>query len=271
MSEDLGGDNFTNIASAAWGDNRLDIVGLASNGSYLHKAWTGDGWYPSSDGPWECLDDDDDVAKTFFSKPAVVSWGAGRLDIVGLSADDGALLHKYYQKQDWSKWESLGGGPFIQNPVATSWGTNRLDFWAIDSEGELNHKYWDGTQWKGWKQLGGSFSDTPQVVHWNESKIDIVGKGLDDSVFYLKSFDGSKWNPSGKDWYRLAGPFASEPGLLAKHETNFLYIFGVDEEDALQMQIWTGYDWQPGYNQTWSLGSFANVDRMGSKQTALEL
>lgn len=217
-SEDLGGEDITVTASAAWGDNRLDIVGLTTNGSYVHKAWTGDGWYPpSDDSSWESLDDNDNF--TFFSNPAVVSWGEGRLDVIGLSADDGALLHKYYQS-GWSKWENLGGGPFIQNPVATSWGEKRLDFWAIDSEGELNHKYWDGTKWKGWEQLGGSFSDTPKVVHWNDSKIDIVGKGLDDEIFYLKSFDGSKWNPSGKDWHKIAGPFASEPGLLAKHETS---------------------------------------------------
>lgn len=219
-SEDLGGEDITAIVSTTWGDNRLDIVSLATNGSYLHKAWTGDGWYPSSDGPWESLDDDGREAD-FFSNPAVVSWGVGRLDIIGLSANGGTLLHKYYQG-DWSKWENLGGGPFIQNPVATSWGENRLDFWAIDSEGELNHKYWDGTQWQEWEQLGGSFSDTPKIVHWNKSKIDIVGKGMDDDVFYLKSFDGSKWNPSGKAWYQLAGPFASEPGLLAKHETSKL-------------------------------------------------
>lgn len=151
----------------------------------------------------------------------MVSWGAGRLDVLGLSAeDDAALLHKYWQQDHWSEWENLGGGPFVQNPVATSWGENRLDFWAIDSEGELNHKYWDGTQWQGWEQLGGSFGDTPKVVHWNESKVDIVGKGLDDEIFYLKSFDGSKWNPSGKSWHKLAGPFVSEPGLLAKQQTS---------------------------------------------------
>lgn len=43
---------------------------------------------------------------------------------------------------------------------------------------------------------------------------------------------------------------------IADNNADFLYIFGIDEKNALQMQIWTGYDWQPGHNQTWPLGSF---------------
>lgn len=26
------------------------------------------------------------------------------------------------------------------------------------------------------------------------------------------------------------------------------------------MQIWTGYDWQPGFNQTWPLGDLTNEE-----------
>lgn len=210
-AEDLGGDKIGSVTSASWGDNRLDLVGLTDDGTYVHKAWTGDSWFPE-DG-WE------DFGGYFFSEPAVVSWGAGRLDIIGLSADDGTLRHLYYQ-DGWSSWEDLGGGPFIGNPVATSWGPDRLDFWAIDSEGELNHLYWDGSQWSDWEQLGGEFTSTPKVVHWNASKIDIVGKGLNDDKFHLKSFDGSRWNPDGKGWFELAGPFESEPELVAKNGTS---------------------------------------------------
>lgn len=151
-----------------------------------------------------------------------MSWDVGRLDIIGIS-EDATLQHKYYQ-DGWSEWEKLGEGPFIGNPVATSWGPNRLDIWAIDANGELNHLYWDGSQWSTWENLGGEFTDTPKVVHWNESKIDIVGKGLDDNTFHLKGFDGSQWNPSETGWYDLAGPFESEPGLLAKNGSSKLIL-----------------------------------------------
>ena len=36
--------------------------------------------------------------------------------------------------------------------------------------------------------------------------------------------------------------------------TDFLYVFGIDEAESLRMNIWTGYDWQPGYNTTWPVG-----------------
>lgn len=262
------------MSSIAWGNNRLDLVGLTYDGGYVHKAWTGDGWFPE-DG-WE------DFSGHFFSKPALVSWGPGRVDIIGLSADTGALWHLYYQ-DGWSEWEDLGGGPFIGDPAATSWGPDRLDFWAIDSEGELNHLYWDGIKWSDWEQLGGEFTNTPKVVHWDVSKIDIVGKGQSDEKFHLKSFDGSKWNPNAQGWYELAGPFESEPELLAKNGTSksmtsitfwsdqplilcldFLYIFGIDANDELRMQIWTGYDWQPGSTQTWPLGNISSSSDEGT-------
>lgn len=199
------------LASVSWQENRLDIVARSYSGSYLHKAWTGDGWHPKN--KWE------DLGGNFFSNPVVVSWGPGRLDIVAFGAYTGSLWHKYYDN-GWSAWEDLGGGPFVGKPLATSWGKDRLDFWAIDSEGELNHLYWDGKQFQGWESLGGGFSDTPKVVHWNVSKIDIVGKGQDDDTFHSKSFDGSEWHPPGRDWYDLTGPFVSEPGLVAKHNTS---------------------------------------------------
>jgi hypothetical protein len=208
-AEDLGGEAEA-LTSNSWGENRLDIVVKAPNGSYLHKAWTGDSWFPQGS-DWE------DFGGNFFSNPALVSWGEGRLDIIGLSADNASLLHKYYQK-DWSGWEDLGGGPFVGNPVATSWEEERLDFWAIDSNGQLNHLFWDGGKWSEWETLGGEFTDTPKVVHWTSDHIDIVGKGLSDDKYYLKSFDGSQWNPSIDGWNPLAGPFASEPALEAKHE-----------------------------------------------------
>lgn len=216
-SEDIGahGAGVSSLASVSWGEARLDIVGRADEGAYLHKAWTGDGWYPAED-KWE------DLGRTFHSAPAVVSWGTGRLDIVGIDKDR-SLWHKYYQ-DGWSEWESLGGGPFHGNPFATSWGPGRLDFWAVDSNQEMNHLYWDGSQWSSWEQLGGKFVDTPKVVHWNSSRIDIVGRNSDSLTLRLKSFDGKTWKPDGKDWYELAGPFESEPGLLAKKGTSKLNI-----------------------------------------------
>lgn len=205
---DLGG-HVTSVTSGSWGENRLDIVAKLGN-SFVHKAWTGTEWFPS-DSAWENFGGD------FSSDPVVTSWGPGRLDIIGISSDGGSILHKFWH-EGWSKWEDLGGGPFVKMPKVTSWGPGRLDFWAIDEEGKLNHLYWDGSQYQGWETLGGSFSHVPQVVHWNATKIDIVGK--EGSTYRLKSFDGSEWHPSKDGWYDLASDFESEPSVVARRSTS---------------------------------------------------
>jgi hypothetical protein len=265
-AEDIGGDIIA-LSSASWGINRFDVVGKAPNSSYAHKAWTGESWFPSET-DWE------NFGGNFFSDPAIVSWGPGRLDVVGLDADSGCLFHKYYQG-GWSEWEDLGGGPFVGNPVATSWGEGRLDFWAINSDGELLHIYWDGHGYSDWENLGGEFTDTPKVVHWKADRIDIVGRGLSSDIYHIKSFDGSQWQPSVSGWYDLAGPFDSEPALVTKHAASkllrgwlldciltfladFLYVFGVHDDDV-RLQIWSGSDWEPGPSETWSLGQLSTA------------
>jgi len=195
----------------------------------------------------------------------VISWGVGRIDIVGISNKDGSIEQKYYQ-DGWSDWTNLGGGPFIGTPVVSSWGSGRLDIWAIDKSGELNHLFWDGYQWQGWEKHGGKFSETPKVVHWAEGKINVVGK-YKDGGYHILNYDNG-WN----GWWDISSGYVSEPGLLAKKGENFLYVFGINEEKSLRLQIWTGYDWQPAWNETWSLGdiSAASVARPQENQWPLE-
>ncbi|GAP88282.2 putative carbohydrate-binding protein [Rosellinia necatrix] len=245
---DLGGD--INIARThSWGKDRLDIVGTSNNGSFMHKAWTGRDYYPTGQ-EWE------DLGGNFSSVPGIGSWGPDRFDIVGIAAETGSLQHKYWAVNTWSDWEDLEGGPFLGDPAISSWGSGRLDLWAIDKQGLLNHKFWDGFQWNGWEKMGGKFSQAPQVVHWSPGKIDIVGKNSDDDKYYLKSFDGSNWNPSLEGWYSLSGPYSSEPCMITKATgQNFLYLFGIDTESSARMQIWSGYEWQPSAQETWSLGN----------------
>lgn len=207
--ENLGGD-VVSVVSHAWGDQRLDLVAKRADGAFLHKAWTGSSWYPSVDG-WE------DFGGEFVSDPAVGSWGPGRLDIIGISDKTGSIYHKFWF-EGWSKWEDLGGGPFVGTPKITSWGPQRFDIWAIDEYGQLNHLVWDGTRYLEWENLGGVFEETPAVVHWNVSRIDIVGKTGD--IYVLKAFNSTHWVPDGDGWSRLASPFESEPAVLARHDTS---------------------------------------------------
>lgn len=207
--EDLGGD-VVSVVNYCWGDQRIDLVAKQSDGSYVHKAWTGWQWFPSVD-TWESFGGD------FISDPAVGSWGPGRLDIIGISAETGSILHKYWF-EGWSSWEDLGGGPFIGTPKITSWGPNRLDIWALDKYGQLNNLVWDGTRYLDWVKLGGVFEETPTVVHWNTSKTHIIGKIGDE--YRLKAWNGEQWYPEADEWEKVAAPFESEPAVLARHGTS---------------------------------------------------
>ena len=89
----------------AWGQNRLDIFGIGTDGAMYHKAWNGSAWQPLGLG-WERL------GGVFTSPPAVTAWGENRLDIFGLGTD-GAMLHKAWNGSAWLPsglgWERLGG------------------------------------------------------------------------------------------------------------------------------------------------------------------
>ncbi|KAI0465581.1 hypothetical protein F4859DRAFT_500395 [Xylaria cf. heliscus] len=106
--------------------------------------------------------------------------------------------------------------------------------------------------------MGGKFSKTLRVVHWSKGKVDIVGRNIDDEKYYLKGYDAYNWNPSIEDWYDLSGPYNSEPALIIKAEgRNLLYLFGVDTDNILRMQLWRGYEWQPSAHETWPLGNLS--------------
>jgi hypothetical protein len=247
-------------------DDRIDcVVGRMTNGSYTN---TGCLDYLEL-GSWGVL------GGNFFSKPALALWGTARVDLIGIDADTGSLHHKFLFNNGWTEWEDLGGGPFIGNPIATSWGEGRMDFWAISSEGELNHLFWDGFTWKGWENLGGRFTNTPTVVHYDRDRIDIVGKNIDNEKFNLKSWDGTRWNPDPLGWYTLAGPYASEPGLMAtanKSErtsfifyiwltlgTDYLSVLGIDDDEVLKEQRWDGTNWLPSAENGDTIGKIPSV------------
>jgi hypothetical protein len=94
----------------------------------------------------------------------MVSWGAGRLDIV-VAGSDSKLYHKAYQDgSGWSPnqvgWNAMGG--FIMpgaNPTMVSWGVGRLDIFMRNSNFMIQHKAWDnqGGWYPGatlWEDLG---------------------------------------------------------------------------------------------------------------------
>jgi len=74
------------------------------------------------------------------SKPTVVSWAPGRLDLFGRGLDN-ALWHRFYQNPNWSAWESLGGG-LADAPAVVSWAPGRLDLFGRGLDNALWHRFY---------------------------------------------------------------------------------------------------------------------------------
>ncbi|MGB4967232.1 MAG: PA14 domain-containing protein [Candidatus Saccharimonadales bacterium] len=112
-------------AMTTWGGGRLDVFASGCNQAsdmatvfqktYANGAWSPD-WYGFGD---------------FSTKYGVsaVSWGPGRLDLVGVAAD-GQLQHRAYANNQWNA-VGLQGGCLSDQPSIASWGVDRLDIAVI--------------------------------------------------------------------------------------------------------------------------------------------
>jgi hypothetical protein len=191
----------------AWGQNRLDIFGIGTDGAMYYKAWTGSAWQPSVLG-WQRLGGD------FISPPAVMAWGENRLDLFGLGTD-GAMYYKAWTGSAWQpsvlEWQRLGGD-FTSPPAVTAWGENRLDLFGLGTDGAMYHKAWNDSAWwpsvLAWERLGGDFTSPPAVTAWGQNRLDIFGIGTDGAMYY-KAWTGSAWQPSVLEWQRLGGAFTA--------------------------------------------------------------
>jgi hypothetical protein len=143
----------------SWAANRLDVVGLGSDGHYYHQAWDGSEWVPSITG-WV---DHGNGGVPFVGPASLTSWASGRLDILG-EGSDGAAYHQAWDGTEWapgmSSWE-YHHGTFASPPVAKSWGPNRYDFFGPSSgDDALYHQAWNGSAWipgeETYEFLGGS-------------------------------------------------------------------------------------------------------------------
>ncbi len=215
-----------------------------------HKAWQGGAWDPSQTN-WEGL------GGTFTSPPAVVSWGANRIDVFGVGTDN-AVYHKSWQNGAWDPsqtgWEGLGG-TFTSPPTVVSWGPNRLDIFGIGTDNAMYHKTWDTGTWfpsqTDWYALGGAFISPPAAVCWGPNRFDIFGIGAGGAMYH-KSWSGA-WDPSQTGWNALGGTFISAPAV-ASWGANRLDIFGIGTDNAMYHKSWAGGVWGPSQTDWESLG-----------------
>lgn len=78
---------------------------------------------------------------------SVVSWGALRLDVVGLGPGNSMYHQSLEQPRSWQgSWDSRGG-IFNSPPKIVSWSPNRLDILAVGTNNGMFHNSWDGSKW----------------------------------------------------------------------------------------------------------------------------
>lgn len=238
--ENLGGNSFSAPAAASYG-NHLDIFAIGGDSAVYRKSWNGDTWSnwenlggfslsapaavavanridtfiigqqrqvlrKSWDGTWSDWENLGGLCK---QGVAVCSWGASRLDVFTIAADN-SVWHKFWNGSVWSDWQSLGG-VCLSAPAAVSWGENRIDLFAIGYDHAVYRKYWDGTSWSSnWESLGGLWLYSPAVTSWAANRLDVFAVGTDNAL-YRKYWDGSTWS----GWQNLGGACISAPGAVS--------------------------------------------------------
>ena len=243
----LGGHFSSALAAANAGPpSGVHVFGKGDDNSYFHASTQGGYRAPN----WESLGGD------FASEPAVVSWGANRLDLFGRGSD-GSFLWKYWNGITWSAgWQNLGGS-FVSPPTAVSKEFEYLTIFGIDQNGALLTKWFENGAWSsGWQNLGGSLLTTISVQPSKCSgtyRYDIFGVDKDQVLSQLVH-DGRKWT----SWVQHFGPFISAPAVTSS-SCNDLHVFAINPENNLVHQAKIGDDWSPSISSGDNLGgSFKN-------------
>jgi Astacin (Peptidase family M12A) len=201
-------------------------------------------------------------ASSSTSDPAVVSWGAGRSDLV--VSRSGTIYIKTFSSA-WGTWQSLGAPASTPSsaPAIASWGTNRLDVFVRGADNQL---YWKkctascngaGGTWSAWQAIkGGTFKGKPTVVSRASGYLDVFVHGMDDRLWGIESINDvwSGWYlvnvPTGGTLKWDANcPDCSSPAAGSRGSgTIDVMVRGLDDE--MWITTWTG-------GSTWT--SFAPV------------
>jgi hypothetical protein len=203
---------------------------------------------------WQGLGSPSGVASV--SDPGVVSWAAGRTDVV-VRGDASVFI---MSTPTWGSWQSLGSPPngAQSAPVVTSWGPNHLDVFVRAADDKIYHK-WCGSNcsgnsggWSNWDVLGtGTFLGKPAVTTRSNNTIEVFGHGMDDKLWQV-SFNGSGWGnwgqvPANGTLGRVSGcADCASPAAASRGSANIdVYVHGTD--DKVWVTSWNGSSWS-GYS-----------------------
>src|SRR6188768_49385 len=219
LNQPLGGDWRSSPASVAWGDGRVDAVGIGADHAMAHVYYAVNwGWVSDSLGGWF----------DYNGPVAVSSWASGRLDVFGVAVN--SLWHKWYDNGQWGGgWELLGGSGSIGNGglAAVSTVNGQIDIFAMFNDRKVYTMRWDNG-WTAWQELG----SPPNGVTGTEDSFNALSAARDPqghAVVFCQSPDRRIYRrtyPYDLGWVLLGtGDYISAGSLTAVGRTDHIELF----------------------------------------------
>jgi hypothetical protein len=210
------------------------------------------------------------------SDPAVVSWAAGRYDLVAKRGSN--VYIRTYQNNAWGSWQSLGApsGLVPSTPAITSWGPNRLDVFVRGSDDKL---YWRKSTvncsgasgvWSSWTAVGSSqtFRGKPAAVSRSSGLISVFAHSPTGKVIAINKDATETWS----SWAELTNPGGSStrslPNAMLKWDSSCsscsspaagsrlggidVYVRG--DDDKIWISSWSPNDSSAGFSTFAALG-----------------
>ena len=209
------------------------------------------------------LSAEETLGGTFTANIASCSWGANRIDLLGVGLD-GGIYHKWWDGTAWQPsktgaWQNLGLGTGFQGDIgAVSWGSGRIDFFVQGSNNHCYHGWYDSTVgWQGMQDMGGVFA--PGIgfgaASWASGRLDVFGGGINASnLYHLFYISGTGWSPS---WENLGGTITATPGAVS-WGANRIDVFARGADAACHQILfngtWSGFINLGGVFQNYGMG-----------------
>jgi hypothetical protein len=141
----------------------LDIF-VRSGSTLFQKTWDGSAW-----SSWV------NRGGSIQGKPAAVSWGANRIDVVATGTDS-AVWTQPFDSGTWFGWSSIGGSVMAgTSPAIASGGSNLLNIYVTGSNGRLWHKSWSGS-WSAFVDLGGRPASSPAAFTQSSGRAHVAAR-----------------------------------------------------------------------------------------------
>ena len=188
--DNIGGSIFSKPAAVSWGLNRIDVFGLNSSGSVMHK------WFINGSG-WS--DWFNELGGSGYTDIAASSQGSGLIDVFTRRTDGKVDFRQF--NTSWTNWGTVPGNGNVGSSLSsTSWGPNRIDLAGFNSSNPRNNPHaWASPGWGAfWDTLptAPADCDTGQALAAHGSEILIAFcSSANDSLYYSKRFASGNWNP----------------------------------------------------------------------------